>query len=85
MAPGSLAANAFLCSIHHGALKTAVELVVQGRAVFWTQLARLSSPFDGLSLPSYTGAALEEEFKQLIFRLRIAFDQSTEDQSPHIR
>ncbi|KAG2030188.1 CHAT domain-containing protein [Suillus americanus] len=65
--------------------ETAVELVEQGRAVFWTQLVRLSSPFDGLSLPGDTGRALAEEFEQLSFRLRSAFDQSTEDQSPQIR
>ncbi|KAG1876274.1 CHAT domain-containing protein [Suillus subluteus] len=85
MAAASLAVDAFSCSIRHGALTTAVELVEQGRAVFWTQLARLSSPFDGLSLPGDTGGALAEEFKQLSFRLRSAFDQSTEDQSPQIR
>ncbi|KAG1856954.1 TPR-like protein [Suillus subalutaceus] len=85
MASASLAVDAFSCSIRHGALTTAVELVEQGRAVFWTHLARLSSPFDGLSLPGDTGGALVEEFKQLSFRLRSAFDQSTEDQSPQIR
>ncbi|KAG1880880.1 TPR-like protein [Suillus subluteus] len=85
MATASLAVDAFSCSVRHGALTSAVELVEQGRAVFWTQLARLSSPFDGLSLPGDTGGALAEEFKQLSFRLRTAFDQSTEDQSPQIR
>ncbi|KAG1880871.1 TPR-like protein [Suillus subluteus] len=85
MATASLAVDAFSCSIRHGALTSAVELVEQGRAVFWTQLARLSSPFDGLSLPGDTGGALAEEFKQLSFRLRTAFDQPTEDQSPQIR
>ncbi|KAG1811747.1 CHAT domain-containing protein [Suillus subaureus] len=72
-------------NVRRGALTTAVELVEQGRAVFWTQLTRLSSPFDGLSLPGDTGGALAEEFEQLSFRLRSAFDQSTEDQSPQIR
>ncbi|KAG2037127.1 CHAT domain-containing protein [Suillus americanus] len=85
MATASLAVDAFSCSVRHGALTTAVELVEQGRAVFWTQLARLSSPLDELSLPGDAGAALAEEFKQLSFRLRSAFDQSTEDQSPQIR
>ncbi|KAG1856627.1 CHAT domain-containing protein [Suillus subalutaceus] len=85
MATASLAVDAFSCSVRHGALTTAVELVEQGRAVFWTQLARLSSPFDGLSLPGDTGGALAEEFKQLSFRLRTAFDQSTGDQSAQIR
>ncbi|KAG1822523.1 CHAT domain-containing protein [Suillus subaureus] len=65
--------------------RCAVELVEQGRAVFWTQLARLSSPFDELSLPGDIGGALAQEFKQLSFRLRSAFDQSTEEQSPEIQ
>ncbi|KAG1856994.1 CHAT domain-containing protein [Suillus subalutaceus] len=85
MATASLAVDAFSCSVRHGALTTAVELVEQGRAVFWTQLVRLSSPFDGLSLPGDTGGVLAEEFKQLSVHLRTAFDQSTEDQSPQIR
>ncbi|KAG2131138.1 TPR-like protein [Suillus cothurnatus] len=85
MATASLAVDAFSCSIRRDALKTAVELVEQGRAVFWTQLLRLSSPFTELSLPGDTGKALAEEFKQLSFRLRSAFDQFTEDQSPEIR
>jgi hypothetical protein len=39
----TLAMDAFSCNVRHDALATAVELVEQGRAVFWTQLARFSS------------------------------------------
>ncbi|KAG2141848.1 TPR-like protein [Suillus clintonianus] len=85
MATASLSMDAFSCGVRHGKLATAVELVEQGRAVFWTQLARLSSQIDELSQSGDTGAALEGEFKQLSFRLRSAFDRSTEDQSPEIR
>ncbi|KAG2151292.1 hypothetical protein DEU56DRAFT_908150 [Suillus clintonianus] len=85
MATASLAMDAFSCSVRHGALTTAMELVEQGRAVFWTQLARLRSPLDELSLSGDTGAALENEFKQLSFGLRSALDRSTEEQSPQIR
>ncbi|KAG2128394.1 CHAT domain-containing protein [Suillus cothurnatus] len=85
MATASLAVDAFSCSIRYRALTTAVELVEQGHAVFWTQLARLSSPFDELSLPGDTGVVLVEEFKQLSSRLRAVFDRSTEDQSSQIR
>jgi CHAT domain-containing protein len=85
MATASLAVDAFSCSIRHDALTTAVELVEQGRAVFWTQLARFRTTLDELSMDHHTGAALAEEFRQLSFRLRNAFDQSTEDQSPQIR
>ncbi|KAG1875793.1 TPR-like protein [Suillus subluteus] len=84
-AVSSLATDAFSCSVRHGALMTAVELVEQGRAVFWTQLARFSTPLDELSVSSHTGTALAEEFKRLSFRLHNVFDQSTGDQSPQIR
>ncbi|KAG1829949.1 TPR-like protein [Suillus variegatus] len=84
-AVSSLATDAFSCSVRHGALTTAVELVEQGRAVFWTQLARFSTPLDELSVSDGAGVALAEEFRRLSFRLRNAFDQSTEDQSSQIR
>ncbi|KAG2753757.1 hypothetical protein P692DRAFT_201929043 [Suillus brevipes Sb2] len=85
MATASRAVDAFSCSIRNGALATAVELVEQGRAVFWTQLARFRTTLDELSAAHHTGAALAEEFRQLSFHLRNAFDQSTEDQSSQIR
>jgi CHAT domain-containing protein len=85
MATASLAVDAFSSSIRNGALATAVELVEQGRAVFWTQLARFRTTLDELSAAHHTGAALAEEFKQLSSRLRNAFDRYTEDQSPQIR
>ncbi|KAG1728971.1 TPR-like protein [Suillus paluster] len=84
-ATSSFATDAFSCSVRHGALMTAVELVEQGRAVFWTQLARFRTPLDELSGASDTGATLAEEFKRLSFRIRNAFDQSTKDQTPEIR
>ncbi|KAG1847450.1 CHAT domain-containing protein [Suillus tomentosus] len=84
-AVSSLATVAFSCSVRHGALTTAVELVEQGRAVFWTQLARFSTPLDELSVSGDAATALAEEFRRLSFRLRNLFDQSTEDQSPQIR
>ncbi|KAG1868361.1 CHAT domain-containing protein [Suillus subalutaceus] len=84
-AVSSLATDAFSCSVRHGALTTAVELLEQGRGVFWTQLARFSTPLDELSGSGDTGMALAEEFKRLSFRLHNAFDQSTEDKSPQIR
>ncbi|KAG2073372.1 hypothetical protein BDR04DRAFT_333774 [Suillus decipiens] len=83
-AVSSLATDAFSCSVRHDALTTAVELVEQGRAVFWTQLARFSTPLDELSVSGDTGKALAEEFKRLSSLLRTAFDQS-EDQSPQIQ
>ncbi|KAG0693350.1 CHAT domain-containing protein [Suillus ampliporus] len=84
-ATSTLAMDAFSCSLRNGASTTAVELVEQGHAVFWTQLARFRTPLDELSLSGDTGAALAEEFKQLSSHIRKAFDESTEDQSSQIR
>ncbi|KAG2120141.1 TPR-like protein [Suillus clintonianus] len=87
-ATSSLAMDAFSCAVRHDALKTAVELVEQGRAVFWTQLARFRKPLDDLSTSGDAGEALADEFKQVSFRLRKvldALDASPEDQSPQIR
>ncbi|KAG1743815.1 hypothetical protein EDB19DRAFT_1963189 [Suillus lakei] len=84
-ATSSLATDAFSCGIRRSAFMAAVELVEQGRAVFWTQLARFRTPLDELSLSGDTSAALAEEFKRLSFRLRNMFDQTTADQSLQIR
>ncbi|KAG2080877.1 hypothetical protein BD769DRAFT_1647566 [Suillus cothurnatus] len=81
----SLAMDAFSCSARRGALTTAVELVEQGRAVFWTQLAHFRTPLDELSASGATGESLAEEFRRLSFNLRKALDASTDDQSPQIR
>ncbi|KIK37859.1 hypothetical protein CY34DRAFT_91959, partial [Suillus luteus UH-Slu-Lm8-n1] len=82
----SLPVDAASCAIRHDNPRYAVELAEHGRrAVFWTQLARFRTTLDELSKAHHTGAILAEEFKQLSFCLRNAFDQSTEDQSPQIR
>jgi hypothetical protein len=70
----SLAVDAFSCSIRCGDLAAAVELVEQGRAVFWTQMVR----FHTLSVSG--GEALAKEFIRLSFSLRRAFNVSTENQ-----
>ncbi|KAG1726211.1 hypothetical protein EDB19DRAFT_1945192 [Suillus lakei] len=71
-AVSSLVTDAFSCSVCHGALTTAMELVEQGRAVFWAQLACFSTPLDELFVSGDTGAALAEEFKLLSFHLLIS-------------
>ncbi|KAG0707083.1 CHAT domain-containing protein [Suillus ampliporus] len=87
-ATSSIAMDAFSCSVRRSAITTAVELVEQGRAVFWAQLARFRTPLDELSASSDAGKALAEEFRQLSFTLRKvldAIDVSPEDQSSQIR
>ncbi|KAG1859630.1 hypothetical protein F4604DRAFT_1684593 [Suillus subluteus] len=81
----SLAMDAFSCGIRHDALTTAVELVEQGRAIFWTQLARFHTPLDELSASGDTGNALADEVKHLSLRLHTALDASTEDPYPQIQ
>ncbi|OJA12712.1 hypothetical protein AZE42_02868 [Rhizopogon vesiculosus] len=84
-ATSSLAMDAFSCGVRRGTLATAVELLEQARAVFWTQSARFRAPLDELSASGDTGAALAVEFKQATFRLRNVLDTSSEDQSQKIR
>ncbi|KAJ8596893.1 TPR-like protein [Rhizopogon salebrosus TDB-379] len=87
-ATSSLAMDAFSYSVHHGALTTAVELVEQGRAVFWTQLARFHTPLDDISMSGDIGKDLAAEFKELSFRLRNMLEDPmalAEDQTAQIR
>ncbi|KAG2129604.1 TPR-like protein [Suillus clintonianus] len=84
-ATSSLATDAFSCSVRRGALTTAVELVEQGRSVFWTRLTSFHTPLDELSVLGGTGEALAQEFTRLSLRLPNSLDASTEDQSPEIQ
>jgi len=84
-ATSSIAMDAFSCSVRHDALTTAVELVEQGRAVFWTQLARFHTPLDEISASGDIGKALASEFKEVSFRLRNMLEDSSEDQTSQIR
>jgi len=82
----SLAMDAFSCSVRNGAFTTAVELVEQGRAVFWTQLARFHTPLEEISASCDIGKALAAEFKELSFHLRNMLENSiTEDKTAQIR
>ncbi|OAX36334.1 TPR-like protein [Rhizopogon vinicolor AM-OR11-026] len=78
-ATSSMAMDAFSCGVRHHALMTAVELVEQGRAVFWTQLSRFHAPADQISASGHMGEALVVEFKELSFHLRSVLESSTED------
>jgi len=86
-ATSSLAMDAFSCGVRHNALKNAVELVEQGRAVFWSQLARFHTPLNDISASGDIGKTLAAEFKDLSFCLRIMLDSeaSSEDHTSRIR
>lgn len=81
--------DAFSCNVCHGAFTVVVELMEQGRAVFWTQLARFRTPLGDLSTSASgnAGEALANEFKQVSLRHYITFDAldaSPEDGSTKI-
>ncbi|KAJ8589465.1 hypothetical protein M405DRAFT_767709 [Rhizopogon salebrosus TDB-379] len=82
-ATSSLAMDAFSCGVRHGALETAVELMEQGRAVFWTQLAHFQTPLDAISASGDIGKALAAEFKEVSLHLR-AMLESSEDKTSQI-
>jgi CHAT domain-containing protein/tetratricopeptide (TPR) repeat protein len=83
-ATSSLAMDAFSCSVRYGAFKTAVVLVEQGRAVFWTQLAHFQTPLDGISASGEMGKALVTEFQEVSHHLRAMLEVSSEDRTSQI-
>ncbi|KAJ8584031.1 hypothetical protein M405DRAFT_884542 [Rhizopogon salebrosus TDB-379] len=76
--------DAFSCGVRNGALETAVVLVEQGRAVFWTQLAHFQTPLDEISASSDRGKALAAEFKVVTLRLHAMLEDSSEDKTSQI-
>jgi CHAT domain-containing protein len=83
-ATSTLAMDAFSCSVRHGALETAVELVEQGRAVFWTQLANFQTPLDEISASGDMGKTLAAEFKEVSLHLHAMLEVSSEDKTSQI-
>ncbi|KAJ8589462.1 hypothetical protein M405DRAFT_791655 [Rhizopogon salebrosus TDB-379] len=83
-ATSSLAMDAFSCCVCHGALETAVELVEQGRAVFWTQLAHFQTPLDAISASGDIGKALVAQFRDVSLHLRAMLEVSSEDKTYQI-
>ncbi|KAI9569320.1 hypothetical protein HD554DRAFT_2038263 [Boletus coccyginus] len=76
----SLAVDAFSACLHHHAPALAVELLEQGRGVFWSQLTRLRSPLDGLVMSSPAGKKLADEFTRLALLIRNALNSPGADQ-----
>ena len=70
----SLAVDAFSACLRQGAPARAVELLEQGRGVFWNQLTRLHSPLDDVVVSSPAGKTLEDEFTRLTLLIRNALD-----------
>jgi CHAT domain-containing protein len=76
----SLAVDAFSVCLRKRAPAHAVELLEQGRGVFWSQLTRLHSPLDNLISSSTEGKTLADEFTRLAFLIRNAINSPGADQ-----
>ena len=76
----SLAADAFSAGLRCQSSKKAVELLEQGRGVFWGQLIRLRSPLDDVVEYGPAGRTLADEFRRLTSAIRDAFDSPGLDQ-----
>ena len=66
----SLAVDAFLACLRNHSPTNAVELLEQGRGVFWSQLTRLCSPLDDVISYSPEGKILADQFTRLISLIR---------------
>ena len=70
----SLAVDAFSACLRNQSPTGAVELLEQGRGVFWSQLTRLRSPLDDVIASSSAGKELIDEFIQRTSLIRTALD-----------
>ena len=79
-ATSSLAVDAFSACLRNRALARAVELLEQGRGVFWSQLTRLRLPLDDVIAAGLAGETLADEFSRLTSDIRSALNSSDHDQ-----
>ena len=75
----SLAVDAFSACLRNGDSAHAVELLEQGRGVFWSQLTRLRSPLDDVMIACPAGTTLADEFTRLAVLIRDALDSPGAD------
>ncbi|KAF8431483.1 CHAT domain-containing protein [Boletus edulis BED1] len=76
----SLAVDAFSACLRRGARVRAVELLEQGRSVFWSQLSRLRFPLDDVMASGPAGRLLADEFMHVASLIHIALDSPGADQ-----
>ena len=76
----SLAVDAFSACLRNGSPILSVELLEQGRGVFWSQLTHLRSPLDNFAVSSSGGKRLAAEFTQQTLRIRAALGSHGPDQ-----
>ena len=68
--PSSLAVDAFSAYLRNHSPTEAVELLEQGRGVFWSQLTRLRSPLDDVNASGQAGKKPADEFTTLASQIR---------------
>ncbi|KAI9567954.1 CHAT domain-containing protein [Boletus coccyginus] len=76
----SLAMDAFSACLHELVPARAVELLEQGRGVFWTQLTRLHSPLDDLIISGPAGKKLADDFTQIALLIRNTLNSPSPNQ-----
>ena len=70
----SLAVDAFSACLRNHSPTKAVELLEQGRGVFWSQLTRLRSPLDDVIASGPAGKVSADEFTHLTSLIRNSLD-----------
>ena len=80
----SLAVDAFSACLRNCSLTNAVELLEQGRGVFWSQLTRLHSPLDSVIVCGSAGKSLADEFMRLSSLIRNALNSPGADQHERV-
>ena len=76
----SLAVDAFSACLRNSSPTRAVELLEQGRGVFWSLLSRLHSPLDDVIACSPAGKTFADEFARLALLIRNALKSPGPDQ-----
>ena len=80
----SLAVDTFSACLRNGSPTLAVELLEQGRGVFWSQLTRLRSPLDDVVASGSAGKMLADEFTRQTLLIRTALDSPSTDQHDRV-
>ena len=80
----SIAVDAFSACLRNQSPTKAVELLEQGRAVFWSQLTRLRSPLDNVMESRPQGKGLADEFTRLTSLVQNALNSPGPDQHDRV-
>ena len=79
----SLAVDAFSVCICYGNPTNAIELLEQGRSVFWSQFIRLRSPLDDVAVSGDTSKELADKFTEVASLLRAGSNSPLNTDSQH--